>query len=73
MIANAESLEALLHASFGRGFKYLSVPINDARYNESVQHGERICIATSKCFIVRLRTTISLKANVLGLDILCSI
>ncbi|KAJ4363307.1 member of the karyopherin-beta [Ascochyta clinopodiicola] len=51
MIANAESLEALLHASFGRGFKYLSIPINDTSYNESLQQGEKICIAASKCFI----------------------
>ncbi|KAJ4402277.1 member of the karyopherin-beta [Didymella pomorum] len=51
MIANAESLEALLHTAFGRGFKYLSVPINDRSYNDSVQQGEKICIAASKCFI----------------------
>ncbi|KAJ4311563.1 member of the karyopherin-beta [Neodidymelliopsis sp. IMI 364377] len=51
MIANAETVEALLHASFGRGFKYLSVPINGAEYNQSVQQGEKICVAASKCFI----------------------
>lgn len=51
MIANVESLEALLHASFGRGFKYLSVPINDPSYNDSIQQGERICVAASKSFI----------------------
>ncbi|KZM19516.1 hypothetical protein ST47_g9340 [Ascochyta rabiei] len=51
MIANAESLEALLHASFGRGFKYLSIPINDTSYSESLQQGEKICVAASKCFI----------------------
>ncbi|KAF3049647.1 hypothetical protein E8E11_007647 [Didymella keratinophila] len=51
MVANAESLEALLHTAFGRGFKYLSVPINDSSYNDSVQQGEKICVAASKCFI----------------------
>jgi hypothetical protein len=56
MIANAESIEALLHVSFGRGFKFLSVPINDNSYNQSVQQGEKICVASSKCFIVRLST-----------------
>lgn len=54
MIANAESLEALLHTAFGRGFKYLSVSINDPSYNDSVQQGEKICVAASKCFIVSL-------------------
>ncbi len=52
MIANAETLEALLHASFGRGFKYLSASINDPTYNDSVQQGEKICVAGSKSFIV---------------------
>jgi hypothetical protein len=52
MIANVETTEAILHVAFGRGFKYLSVPIDDPKYGESVQFGERICIAASKCFIV---------------------
>lgn len=70
MIANAESLEALLHASFGRGFKYLSVPINDPSYNESVQQGEKICVATSKCFIVSLSKPFMFEADYEGLDLL---
>lgn len=72
MIANAESLEALLHASFGRGFKYLSIPINDASYNEAVQQGEKICVAASKCFIVSPNTVNGVVADVLGLDLLCT-
>jgi hypothetical protein len=70
MIANAETLEALLHASFGRGFKYLSVPINDPSYDESVQQGEKICVATSKCFIVSLSEQVTLEADDKGLDLL---
>ena len=70
MIANAESLEALLHASFGRGFKYLSVPINDPSYNDSVQQGEKICIAASKCFIVSSLELVMFKADYEGLDLL---
>ncbi|KAH7087761.1 armadillo-type protein, partial [Paraphoma chrysanthemicola] len=50
MIANVESIEVLLQVSFGRGFKWLSVPINDPDYNESVQLGEKICVAALKCF-----------------------
>lgn len=57
MIANAESLEALLHAAFGRGFKYLSVPINDPNYSDSVQQGEKFCVAASKSFIVSVVCT----------------
>lgn len=72
MIANAESLEALLHASFGRGFKYLSVPINDSSYNVAVQQGEKICVAASKCFIVSSDMMTKVKANISGLDLLCA-
>ena len=73
MIANAESLEALLHASFGRGFKYLSVPINDPSYNDSVQQGEKICVAASKCFIVSVHSDLKFNANSSGLDLLCPV
>ena len=73
MIANAESLEALLHTSFGRGFKYLSVPINDVSYNDSVQQGEKICIAASKCFIVSFCMLMKIEADFVGLDLLCAI
>lgn len=73
MIANAESLEALLHTAFGRGFKYLSVPINDPSYNESVQQGEKICIAASKCFIVSICVRVKSKANLVGVDLLRAI
>lgn len=73
MIANAESLEALLHASFGRGFKYLSVPINDPKYNDSVQQGEKICIAASKSFIVSMLVLVDFAADILGLDFLCTV
>ncbi|KAF2024879.1 ARM repeat-containing protein [Setomelanomma holmii] len=50
MIANAESIEVLLQVSFGRGMKWLSAPINDPNYAESVQLGEKICVAALKCF-----------------------
>lgn len=52
MIANVESIEVLLQVSFGRGIKWLSVPINDATHTESVQLGEKICVAALKCFTV---------------------
>ncbi|KAH8733137.1 armadillo-type protein [Phaeosphaeriaceae sp. PMI808] len=51
MIENAESIEVLLHVSFGRGIKWLSTSINDPNYAESVQLGEKICVAALKCFI----------------------
>jgi hypothetical protein len=52
MVAQAESIEVLLHVSLGRGIKWLSVPINDPDYGEAVQQGEKICVAALKCFIV---------------------
>jgi hypothetical protein len=52
MVAQAESIEVLLHVSFGRGFKWLSAPIEDPNYGEAVQQGEKICLAALKCFIV---------------------
>lgn len=73
MIANAESLEALLHNAFGRGFKYLSVPISDPSYNDSVQQGEKICVAASKCFIVSFIASMQIDTDLLGLDLLCTI
>ncbi|KAJ4367041.1 member of the karyopherin-beta [Neocucurbitaria cava] len=50
MIANVETVEALLQVSFGRGIKWLSAPINDPNYAQSVQFGEKICVAALKCF-----------------------
>ena len=52
MIAQAESIEVILHVAFGRGIKWLSVPINDPNFAEAVQQGEKICVAALKCFIV---------------------
>jgi hypothetical protein len=52
MIAIVESIEVLLHVSFGRGIKLLSIAINDPNYAESVQLGENICVAALKCFTV---------------------
>ncbi|KAJ6198457.1 LOW QUALITY PROTEIN: armadillo-type protein [Bipolaris maydis] len=43
MAANVESVEILLHVSFGRA-------IDDPNYAQSVQQGEKICIAALKCF-----------------------
>lgn len=54
MVANAKSMEALLHITFGRGIKWLSVAINDSDYANSVQLGEKICVAALKCFTVSL-------------------
>ncbi|KAF2868410.1 armadillo-type protein [Massariosphaeria phaeospora] len=51
MIANVESIEVLLQVAFSRGIKYLSTPIQDPQYDQSVQHGEKICTASLKCFI----------------------
>ncbi|KAI4654642.1 uncharacterized protein J4E79_008516 [Alternaria viburni] len=50
MVANVESVEILLHVSFGRGIKWLSISIDDPNYAQSVQQGEKICIAALKCF-----------------------
>jgi hypothetical protein len=72
MIANAQSIEVLLHVSFGRGFKWLSVPIDDANYAESVQIGEKMCVAAMKCFIVSRRINLDTVSNVSGLGILRS-
>lgn len=52
MVAQAESIEVLLHVSFGRGIKWLSASINDPNHKDSVQQGEKICLAALKCFIV---------------------
>lgn len=53
MIANVESIEILLHVSFARGIKWLSVAIDDDNYAQFVKHGEKICVAALKCFMVR--------------------
>lgn len=52
MIANVESMEVLLQVSFGRGIKYLSTPIKDPQYDRLLQLGEKLCVASLKCFIV---------------------
>lgn len=52
MVAQAESIEVLLHVSFGRGIKWLSASIDDPNHGDSVQQGEKICLAALKCFIV---------------------
>jgi len=57
MIANTESMEVLLQVAFGRGIKWLSAPINDSDYTQSVQIGEKICAAALKCFTVSLTPT----------------
>ncbi|KAF2788585.1 hypothetical protein K505DRAFT_255178 [Melanomma pulvis-pyrius CBS 109.77] len=51
MIANVESMEVLLQVSFGRGIEYLSTPIKDPRYDRLLQLGEKLCVASLKCFI----------------------
>lgn len=53
MIQNVENIEVLLQVSFGRGIKWLSAPINDPNYTQSVEFGEKICMAALKCFTVR--------------------
>jgi hypothetical protein len=73
MIANAESIEVLLHVAFARGFKWLSVPIDDPNYAHSVQVGEKICVAAMKCFIVgTTQGLFYLFANRTGLGVLRS-
>lgn len=52
MVAQAERIEVLLHVSFGRGIKWLSASIGDPNHGDSVQQGEKICLAALKCFIV---------------------
>jgi hypothetical protein len=52
MAANAETMEVLLQVSFGRGIKYLSTPINDPQYDQALQRGEKLCLASLKCFTV---------------------
>lgn len=73
MIANVQSVEALLQVAFGRGIKWLSAPIDDANYSGSVQFGEKICIASLKCFTVSLPRLFQSCANKSGLDILRSV
>ncbi|KAF1915474.1 armadillo-type protein [Ampelomyces quisqualis] len=51
MVAQAESIEILLHVSFGRGIKWLSAQINDPNYGKAVQSGEKICVAALKCYV----------------------
>ncbi|KAF2263831.1 ARM repeat-containing protein [Lojkania enalia] len=51
MIVNVDSVEVLLHVAFGRGIKYLSTPIKDSRYDQLSQLGEKICVASWKCFL----------------------
>jgi hypothetical protein len=71
MVAQAESIEVLLHVSFGRGIKWLSAPIEDPNYSESIQQGEKICLAALKCFIVGvIQTHLVAVANLTGLGIL---
>jgi hypothetical protein len=52
MLENVESAEVLLQASFGRGIKYLSASLKDPQYDHYLQLGERICVASLKCFTV---------------------
>jgi hypothetical protein len=47
-------MEVLFQVAFGRGIKWLSAPINDPDYAQSVQTGEKICAAALKCFTVSL-------------------
>jgi hypothetical protein len=63
MIANVESLEILLHVSFGRGFRWLSVSIDDPNYAESIQQGEKLSVAALKCFTVRSYSSLVYHAN----------
>jgi hypothetical protein len=72
MVAQAESIEVLLHVSLGRGIKRLSIPIDDPSYGDSVQLGEKICVAALKCFIVSLVRSPQEIANSSGVGILCS-
>jgi hypothetical protein len=73
MVAQAEDIEVLLHVSFGRGIKWLSVLINDSNYGDTVQQGEKICLAALKCFIVSvIQVLLEASANSTGLGVLCT-
>ncbi|CAA9958194.1 importin 13 [Pyrenophora teres f. maculata] len=50
MMANIESVETLLQVAFGRGIEWLSASIGDVNHAQSVQQGEKICVAALKCF-----------------------
>jgi hypothetical protein len=59
MVAQAESIEILLHVSFGRGIKWLSAQINDPNYEAAVQLGEKICVAALKCYVVSVSQSLT--------------
>lgn len=50
MIENVDSIEALLHVSFGRGIEKLSATGQDPNFPSLVDQGEKICVAALKCF-----------------------
>lgn len=54
MVQNVESVEVLLQVSFGRGIKYLSTPPNDTNHERLLQAGDKLCVASLKCFLVSL-------------------
>ncbi|KAF1971854.1 ARM repeat-containing protein [Bimuria novae-zelandiae CBS 107.79] len=51
MIANVESVEVLLQVSFGHGIKCLSTPPNEPNHERLLQVGEKLCVASLKCFL----------------------
>jgi hypothetical protein len=52
MIENVEAMEVLLQASFSRAIKYLSTAIKDPQYDQYLQLGEKLAVASLKCFTV---------------------
>ncbi|KAF2678963.1 hypothetical protein K458DRAFT_315514 [Lentithecium fluviatile CBS 122367] len=51
MVANVESIEILLQVTFGRGIKYLSTPPNDPNHEQATGLGEKLCVASLKCYL----------------------
>lgn len=50
MVSNIDSVEVLLHVSFGRGIEKLAATSNDPNYPTVTEQGEKICVAALKAF-----------------------
>jgi hypothetical protein len=50
MAVNVECIEILLQVSLGRAIKYLSTPVDNSDYDHFLQLGEKVAVASLKCF-----------------------
>jgi hypothetical protein len=74
LIENVESMEVLLHVSFGRAIKYLSTPEKGTDEAQALQLGEKIAAVSLKCFTVRRpHQSFNYSLTMPGLDLLCSV